>query len=161
MRCRVLCAQLLLWKRTTANASSLSLAEGAHVYDPLDVDDLLYRLEADIMCDSWNWPAVVCQWVVGFIMCTGAMTVVVVGSMTYLSVCRPRPTRSSVAASQRSCQMLFAAISLSIGGDLFDSIGPGWMHCVLAIGSSLFISTLCFFKMRASRIVSFMILCDF
>ena len=113
-----------------------------HVYNPLDVDDLLYRLDNNIMCDSWNWSAVALQWILGFIMCTGAM-MVVVGSMTYLSINRP-DARSSVAASQRCCQMLFAATTLGIGGFLFDTIGPGWMHSVVAIVSSLFISTLCF-----------------
>lgn len=45
-------------------------------------------------CESWNWWAIVCQWISGFIMCTNAM-MVVVGSATYLSVNRPE-SRSSV-----------------------------------------------------------------
>ena len=74
-----------------------------HEYDPLDVDDMLYRLDnSEVPCE-WNWVAVILQFVFGFIMCLGAM-LVIVGSMTYLSVCRPK-TRSSVAASQRSCQV--------------------------------------------------------
>ena len=64
-------------------------------------------------------------------MCLGAM-MVVVGSATYLAVNRPE-ARSSVAASQRSMQMIFAAIELAIGGVLWDIIGPGLMHTAMGL----------------------------
>ena len=40
-------------------------------------------------------------------------------------------------------QMFFAAITLTVGGSLFETIGPAWMHTALAAWASLFISTLC------------------
>ena len=39
-------------------------------------------------------------------------------------------------------QMVFAAITLSIGGSLFEKLGPHWMHTVLAGGGALFIPTM-------------------
>lgn len=44
-------------------------------------------MDNGIQCDSWNWPAIIFQWVTGFLMCLGAM-MVVVGSATYLSINR-------------------------------------------------------------------------
>jgi hypothetical protein len=98
---------------------------------PFSIDDLRYRIDAGIECGWWNWVAILIQWVTGFCMCLGAM-MVVVGSATYLAVNRP-DARSSVAASQRSMQMIFAAIELAIGGILWDVIGPGLMHTAMGL----------------------------
>ena len=114
---------------------------GQHAYNPLDVDHMVYRLDNVIMCRGWNWPFIVVQAVAGFTMCTGAM-MVVVGAATYLAVNRP-DTRSSVAASQRSVQMLFVAGAMSASGALFETIGPGWTHTGLAAGASIFGAILC------------------
>ena len=50
--------------------------------------------------------------------------------------------RPEQAGAQRSMQMVFAAITLSIGGSLFEKLGPHWMHTVLAGGGALFIPTM-------------------
>ena len=50
--------------------------------------------------------------------------------------------RAEQAGAQRSMQMVFAAITLSIGGSLFEKLGPHWMHTVLAGGGALFIPTM-------------------
>ena len=102
---------------------------------------MVYRLDHGIQCEWWNWSAIIIQWATGFLMCLGAM-LVVVGSATYLSVNRP-DARSSVAASQRSVQMIFAAVSLALGGGLFETIGPGWMHSAMSACSAIFIPMLC------------------
>ena len=39
-------------------------------------------------------------------------------------------------------QMVFAAITLSIGGSLFEKLGPHWMHTVLSGCAALFIPTM-------------------
>ena len=50
--------------------------------------------------------------------------------------------RPEQAGAQRSMQMVFAAITLSIGGSLFEKLGPHWMHTVLSGCAALFIPTM-------------------
>ena len=112
------------------------------IYDPFDIDQMVYRLDNKLYCKEFNWWAIIIYWCLMFVLCAGAM-MIVVGTSTYLSQARPA-SRSSVAASQRSAQMLVAAITMSVGGVLFDVIGPGWTHSIVTMaGAPLAIFGLC------------------